>query len=640
MKIRTMLIVALVFFSILPSIVYGAFLSTSMNATGEKQYNEMIDSITDCSISSIDAYVTSLSGQAKQIAENAAVKAFLSTKSTDDMDTALDVLNGYCKSNNAILRVIIVDSTGNAILNTDSAAFKIEMPLDAIQNFNDSTAIAYPHYAVGKPTSEYDMLAKATVGSNMVLVFSSSENLDSIFYSTGFPTNGRVAFIDAASSIIDTTYVGLIDGVSLPEYKSVVEKIKSGTDFKQNLVYEIGKNLRIAHIKYDTITGWYAVAFAESDSAFVFTSSASGALGITVALSAIIFAAAYIIIIFLITKPLKKIENSLVKIHRGDYESRIEILSRNEYGDIARAFNSLIDEIIVSERRFRTIVEMSDNIVFEWNFKTNNVSFSNNFNQKFSYRAPTDSYSDSFLVKGKMHPEDIARYKKDLEQLKNGDVDFDGNEYRWKNIYGDYMWSQMKTSTIRDKEGNVIKIVGVIGDIDRAKKNEDLLLIKASYDALTGIYNRETIENIIDSEIAKKTAETEDFAILFVDVDNFKTYNDKYSHATGDQVLKFTASSILKIVRDFGFIGRYGGDEFVILIRNIQTNSPADISKKILEVLKEGFVGDNDVHLCVNVSIGISVIKDNSKRVEEIISMADDAMYRIKKGGKSNFGYF
>ena len=105
-------------------------------------------------------------------------------------------------------------------------------------------------------------------------------------------------------------------------------------------------------------------------------------------------------------------------------------------------------------------------------------------------------------------------------------------------------------------------------------------------------------------------------------------------------MLKFTADSIMKTIKEFGFVGRYGGDEFVICIRNSVTNPPARIAQELLNTLKEGFVCDSDDHLSVNVSIGINTIKDSSKRVDEIIAMADEAMYRIKKSGKSSFGFF
>lgn len=638
MKIRTMLILSLMAFSIIPAIIFGIFLSANMNGTAQSQYNLLIEEMTEKTIITLDTYVDTLSLEAKIISTNASIEKYIKSRSASDFEAAKDAAQSFCNGS-TIKRVILIDEDGKIILSTENA-YKFTLSHEELETFSEESIVISPILHGNKTTDEFEIVSKKVSDGVTMLVFSHGASINEITAASYFPTNGRVAFVDKNGYLVDNKFIGNVKTLSLPDYQPVAQVINSGTGFNENIPYEVGRTQRIAYVSQSESTGWYAIAFAEASSIYAQVSPAMGTLFISITLISIFLSAVYITVVILSTKPLKKIEDTLMKIHRGDYESRIEILNNNEYGKIARVFNSLIDDIIVSERRYRTIVEMSDNVVFEWNFKTNDVTFSNNFNQKFSYRAPSDAFQDSFLVKGKMHPEDVPKYKQDLEKLTKGEFNFKDEEYRWKNIYGDYVWSQIKTSTIRDKNGEIVKIVGVISDIDRAKRNENQLMIKASYDALTGVYNRATIENVINSEIEKKTEDVEDLAILFVDVDNFKIYNDQYSHATGDQVLKFTASTIKSIIDDFGFVGRYGGDEFVLVVRNSQTNNPAEISKKILETLKEGFTGDNDVHLSVNVSIGISIIKDNTQHVEEIISNADDAMYRIKKNGKSDFGYF
>ena len=121
-------------------------------------------------------------------------------------------------------------------------------------------------------------------------------------------------------------------------------------------------------------------------------------------------------------------------------------------------------------------------------------------------------------------------------------------------------------------------------------------------------------------------------------MDDFKNFNDQYSHATGDQVLKFVARTISDVTHGFGTAGRYGGDEFIVCVRNIDINEPTRVAQDILNTLRDGFTSDSGEHLVVNTSIGISIVEDSSMTVDEIIGMADDAMYRIKKSGKSNFG--
>lgn len=198
----------------------------------------------------------------------------------------------------------------------------------------------------------------------------------------------------------------------------------------------------------------------------------------------------------------------------------------------------------------------------------------------------------------------------------------------------------MRTATLRDKDGNPLKVVGAMVDIDRAKKSEQQLTARASYDALTELYNRETVESQINNEITLSEARKSEMAVLFVDVDDFKHFNDKYSHATGDQVLKFVARTVNNVVGEYGFAGRYGGDEFIACVRNAEVNDPARAAQDIIARLDEGFTCDSGDLLKVSVSIGIALIKDDyNTRVEYLIGKADDAMYAVKKSGKSNYGF-
>ncbi len=385
--------------------------------------------------------------------------------------------------------------------------------------------------------------------------------------------------------------------------------------------------------------GLTAIVSCPSNKSGIFS---TGSLSPIIAVAGLLSVVSIVVVIFVakaVTGPLKRIEETLEKIRRGDHEARIGTVSTNEYGQMSRAFNNLVDEIVVSEDRYRTISDMSDNIIFEWNFKTNEVMFSNNFNKKFSYRAPSDHFGDSFLLKAKVHPDDADRYRSDLDALEKG-KNFERNEYRIKNIYGDFIWVLMRTATLKDKDGKPLKVVGVMVDIDRAKKSEQQLTERASYDALTELYNRETIESQIDNEISLSEMRKSEMAVLFIDVDDFKHYNDNYSHATGDQVLKFVAKTLREATDGIGFAGRYGGDEFIVMLRNAETNDPAQIAQDIIAKLDSGFDADVGERLTVSVSIGIAVIKDDyNTRVEYLIGKADDAMYSVKKSGKSNFAF-
>ena len=139
----------------------------------------------------------------------------------------------------------------------------------------------------------------------------------------------------------------------------------------------------------------------------------------------------------------------------------------------------------------------------------------------------------------------------------------------------------------------------------------------------------------------KNTADGTELYLLIMDVDNFKTINDMYGHIEGDRALKLIARSLCLAGESRGlFVSRYGGDEFIACIRNAELNDPAQVAQQVIQKLDAGFDADIGEHLSISVSIGIAVIKDDyNTRVEYLIGKADDAMYSVKKSGKSNYAF-
>lgn len=664
MKIRTMLIFIVACFSLVSMIVFTVYESGKIGKSAEAQYSAMVLEMAEKQSDNIQIFFNYINNVFSLVARCTDVQNYIksqnvSENSAEENEKILNTLETYIQHD--IIDSFTIFNENNEILAaTDTETIKF-FDTELFKGLKDDEIVVYTGNDL---SNEFKFVSKKQLSSGYyILGIFNNEHVKTIFKRSAFPLNGRIILIDSYNHLLDTTYVGNLALLNMPEYgefkKQIVEQ--GFTEGVKEFKYEIGRNARIAYLINISDTGWKLGVIAEADNARKYSNEAAASMVNCLVFLGIALLIIMLIVIIMLTKPLYIIAGTLVKIKRGDHEARINVNTGNEFGEIASAFNDLLDDLIVSESRYRTILEMSDNIIFEWNFQSSSVIFSNNFNKKFSYRAPSDSFEDSFLVKCKVHPDDEARYKIDLENLKQGKT-FQQNEYRCKNVYGDYIWILMRTAAIRTppvteiknservpgtlkpsvikcQEGEIIKIVGVIVDIDRAKKSEKILTSRASYDALTELYNRETVESLVNNEIQLISARKNEFAILFVDVDDFKQYNDNYSHATGDQVLKFVASSINEIISEFGIAGRYGGDEFVICIRNSDINDPARTAQDILAKLKEGFVCDVGDRLTVAVSIGIAIIKDSSRRVDEIIGMADDAMYRIKKNGKSNYGF-
>lgn len=644
MKIKVVILIAAICFAIIPMAARVFLTDYFIKGNSVEEYRDEVKSMASNQVSGLNAMLGTARADMNMLTSHSSMNT--ATSDTSAVSGVEDFIAKFQENNVMITSIRLVDLSSGTVIAGDGKGRKFEN-YEKYEEYDDD--MLYFDDVIAN-TSNKTMFIKKKMNNCLVIIsynISTSNSLISkALRNTKFdlPDNksaGQVIIADANgnwsagsgfyenlesryTSAVTSQIAGLQDGAvtNTASYKD-----STGAAFLYSMVRIGGEHGLVAIASCnDSINGLY------------YNSTATPVMVASVLIAVIAIVGA-IIASNAIAKPLKMIENTLEKVRRGDHEARIGTISNNEYGQLSRSFNNLVDEIVVSEDRYKTISDMSDNIIFEWNFKTNEVVFSNNFNKKFSYRPPSDHFGDSFLLKAKIHPDDADRYRNDLDALEKG-TNFERNEYRIKNIYGDFIWVLMRTSTLKDKDGKPLKVVGVMVDIDRAKKSEQQLTERASYDALTELYNRETIETQIDNEISLSEMRKTKMAVLFIDVDDFKHYNDNYSHATGDQVLKFVAKTIKESVGDMGFAGRYGGDEFIAMVRDAETNEPALIAQKIIDTLGAGFDADIGEHLTVSVSIGIAVIQDDyNTRVEYLIGKADDAMYSVKKSGKSNYAF-
>lgn len=642
MKIKASILIAAIFFAIIPLAVRAVLSEYFIVGNSSEQFQERVKSMAQAQYNSLEAIIDKASRDLDTFAAYPPMNKVLSTGQTEPIVD--DFVSKFYSGNDMIVSARVINESGMVVAGAGKGSPLPNFDAYKAGNYLDNTL-----YFDAVDTSSKTIFIKRKINKCTVMISYDAATQNSLLAKTltnsafDLPDNksqGKIIVSDingnwssgsgfypnlegTYTSAVTNKMAGLSEGVA-----SDIVRYTTGSDrFIASLIKVGGEH------------GLVAVASCADIQNGIHASNPVAIIMIASILLAVVAVVAAVIVSRTVTQPLRDIETTLERVLRGDHEARIGTISLNEYGQLSRSFNTLIDEIVVSEDRYKTISDMSDNIIFEWNFKTNEVTFSNNFNKKFSYRPPSDHFGDSFLLKAKIHPDDADRYRSDLDALEKG-KNFDRNEYRIKNIYGDFIWVLMRTSTIKDDSGKTIKVVGVMVDIDRAKKSEQQLTERASYDALTELYNRETIESQIDNEISLSEMRKAEMAVLFIDVDDFKHYNDNYSHAVGDEVLKFVGKTIKAAVGDNGFAGRYGGDEFIAMIRNAEVNSPAPIAQKIIETLAAGFDLDTGEHLTVSVSIGIADIKDDyNTRVEYLIGKADDAMYSVKKSGKSNYAF-
>lgn len=171
-------------------------------------------------------------------------------------------------------------------------------------------------------------------------------------------------------------------------------------------------------------------------------------------------------------------------------------------------------------------------------------------------------------------------------------------------------------------------------DITERRKMEATLQQMAHYDILTGLPNRALFSDRVQQALAEAKRDRKCLAIMFIDLDKFKPVNDNYGHAVGDLLLKEVANRIKLPIRESDTVARIGGDEFVVLLKNIKDGQDAVVvAEKIRASLNMPFVL-NTLSLGISSSIGISVFPEHGPDEVTLCKNADTAMYQAKVSGR------
>jgi diguanylate cyclase (GGDEF)-like protein/PAS domain S-box-containing protein len=198
----------------------------------------------------------------------------------------------------------------------------------------------------------------------------------------------------------------------------------------------------------------------------------------------------------------------------------------------------------------------------------------------------------------------------------------------------------LSVSVVYDSEGEPSEYVAVFSDITKRKNDEAQIVRQAYYDELTELPNRTLLSDRLHLAIATADRDEQIIALLFVDLDRFKYVNDSMGHEYGDDLLKQVAERLNGCVRDTDTVARCGGDEFVILLHNIKSESDAAyVAQKLIDALSTPFVLA-EREIIIGASIGIAMHPGDADTAETLIRNADLAMYKAKQSGRNQAHFF
>lgn len=297
------------------------------------------------------------------------------------------------------------------------------------------------------------------------------------------------------------------------------------------------------------------------------------------------------------------------------------------------------EQLGISEERYRLALDGSRDAIWDWDIKRNKTFTSDRWREMLGYEAK-DLEVDHLTWKELIHPDDKERAFKAQKDHLNGNTSFYSSEYRLKMKDGNYKWIMVRGKALRDADGNPIRIAGSQTDITERKNFEKKINLMAYYDSLTGLPNRALLEKKLTESIAESTRYNLKGAVLFLDLDNFKSVNDTYGHSAGDDLLKNVADILSLFQNDNTIISRFGGDEFVIMIHDIKSDEEViKFAQNIVKAINRSWV-IKEREFYSTVSIGVVFYPNMNCSVQSLLSNADCAMYSVKKTGKDNFSIY
>ncbi len=292
------------------------------------------------------------------------------------------------------------------------------------------------------------------------------------------------------------------------------------------------------------------------------------------------------------------------------------------------------EELQQQAERLNILSEAEGGKIIDYNAKTDVMVIKGSKEYEHGGEQILRNYMERF-DESTIYADDVAYYRSVFRGLltspKNETI-----EYRTRRFEEDYTWYQVNLTSLLGPEGYVTRIVGRMINIHDKKLKELDLMLRAEKDALTGLYNKGATMQLIENAIQESGNDTLN-ALMIIDLDNFKEVNDLLGHAQGDQVLVDTAAALNDIFKGGDIVGRIGGDEFVVFMKNLKAISNADIlAGKVVRNIDFSFAYE-DRQIQVTCSVGVAIFPYHGTEYEELFNKADKAVYTAKANGKCGY---
>ena len=294
-------------------------------------------------------------------------------------------------------------------------------------------------------------------------------------------------------------------------------------------------------------------------------------------------------------------------------------------------------DLLLSEERLKMVLEGSELGFWDWNIETDEVIRNDRWAQMLGYSTIKEFENNIGAWTNSIHPDDRDAAWKSINDHLEGLTTSHNMEYRMLTKDGTYKWILDHAKIVqRDPNGCPLRMSGTHLDINERKQMENELKHLATHDALTGLYNRNVLDQRLNVEIHRASRYNHAMSIFMLDVDHFKPINDTYGHGIGDTVLCNFAKVLESSIRNTDYAARYGGEEFVVILPETPLPKAEELAERLRnQVAEYPFPIGDDKDLNLTVSIGIATFPENAQTGQELLEVADSAMYAAKEAGRN-----
>lgn len=237
-------------------------------------------------------------------------------------------------------------------------------------------------------------------------------------------------------------------------------------------------------------------------------------------------------------------------------------------------------------------------------------------------------------------PADMDKISDAMMRVLQKDAQAASFEFRMRTGDGGTRWVENRYTPVRDKDGRLVEVEGIIIDVTERKAAEDKIALLARTDSLTGLANRATFIDRLRQAFAAARRGAHSFAILYIDLDHFKDVNDTVGHGVGDLLLREVANRLHNSTREEDVIARLGGDEFAIIQTEMaDPTTAAALAGKLQKALATPYELAGNVINIVSASIGVCPYTPTSAGPDAMLAQADLALYRSKEEGRNRFHF-